>query len=44
MKQRVAIGHLAGLKVLPLSLAPCLALFLVLDAPVFGQVKRGLRG
>ncbi len=39
LNPKAGVGQLAGLKVLPLSLAPCLALFLVLYAPVFGQVK-----
>src|SRR6187401_1926320 len=39
LNPKAGVGQLAGLKVLPLSLAPALALFLVLYAPVFGQVK-----
>ena len=39
LNPKAGVGQLAGLKALPLSLAPCLALFLVLYAPVFGQVK-----
>ena len=39
LNPKAGAGQLAGLKVLPLSLALCPALFLVLCAPAFGQVK-----